>query len=170
MIDNGDDDSHANSIHLLRTVQAHHVALSGMADQKANILIGVNSVIFALVLREAAAMTMPMMVMAACSALAAALCVIAVVPAVGASRLTRGEPNILFFGTFTRMSEAEFLHAIDTVLSSDANIRHAMARDVYQLGMVLKRKKFRFLSWGYRVFIFGIIATVTMVAAGHIPR
>jgi hypothetical protein len=34
-----------------------------------------------------------------------------------------------------------------------------MARDVYQLGQVLAQKKYKYLGWGYRVIIGGLIAT-----------
>jgi hypothetical protein len=34
-----------------------------------------------------------------------------------------------------------------------------MARDVYQLGQVLKHKKYRYLSLAYQVFIIGLILT-----------
>ena len=154
-------ESHANGIHLLRTMQQHHVSLSAMADTKANILIGVNSVIFALVMRESAAMTPPLLVLAACSATAAILCMIAVVPSIG-PRLQRHEmpPNLLFFGSFTNMSEAEFQARIDAVTTNDVEIRHAMIRDVYQLGQVLRRGKYRYIAWGYRTFAIGIAATL----------
>ena len=88
--DASSEDTHVNAIHLLRTMQQHHVSLSSMADQKANILIGVNSVIFALVMRESASMTLPMLVLAATSATAAILCMLAVVPAIGWRRRRAG--------------------------------------------------------------------------------
>ena len=154
-------ETHPNAIHLLRTMQAHHVMLSSMADQKANILIGVNSVIFALVVREGSAMTPPMLVLAASSSLAAILCMLAVVPAIGA-RKQKGPampPNILFFGAFTAMTEAEFVAELDIINCDDVRIRQAMARDVYQLGQILKHKKYRYLSLAYQVFIVGLIIT-----------
>ncbi|MFZ4109735.1 MAG: Pycsar system effector family protein [Polymorphobacter sp.] len=155
------EETHPNAIHLLRTMQAHHVTLSAMADQKANILIGVNSVIFALVVREGSAMTLPMLTLAASSSLAAVLCMLAVVPAFGAKK-SKGPPqppNILFFGAFTNLSEAEFVAELDVINCNDARIRQAMARDVYQLGQVLKQKKYRYLAMAYQVFIFGLILT-----------
>ena len=153
--------SHPNAIHLLRTMQAHHVMLSSMADQKANILIGVNSVIFALVVREGSAMTAPMLVLAATSSLAAILCMLAVVPTFGKKK-PKGRPmppNILFFGAFTNLSEAQFIAELDIINCDDALIRQAMARDVYQLGNVLKHKKYRYLALAYQVFISGLILT-----------
>ena len=156
-------ETHPNAIHLLRTMQAHHVSLSAMADQKANILIGVNSVIFALVVREGSAMTPPMLILAASSGLAAILCMLAVVPVFG-NRRPKGPPlapNILFFGAFANLSEAQFLHELDEINVDDVKIRQAMARDVYQLGLVLKNKKYKYLGWAYRVFIVGLVLTFT---------
>jgi hypothetical protein len=164
-------ESHPNAIHLLRTMQGHHVALSSMADQKANILIGVNSVIFALVVKEGAAMTLPMLVLAASSSLAAILCMFAVVPAFGArkSRTPPPPPNYLFFGAFTELTEQQFVDKLDYINCDDARIRRAMARDVYQLGAVLKHKKYRYLALAYRVFIIGLALTfVTFVATKFI--
>ena len=157
------EDTHVNAIHLLRTMQQHHVSLSLMADQKANILIGVNSVIFALVMRESASMTLPMLVLAATSATAAILCMLAVVPAIGWPKRRTGPPpprNLLFFGAFSQLSEAQFQQELQGVMKSDAAIREAMVRDVYQLGIVLRTSKYRYIGWAYRVFVIGMILTL----------
>ncbi|MFZ4688585.1 MAG: Pycsar system effector family protein [Polymorphobacter sp.] len=153
--------SHPNAVHMLRTMQGHHIALSSMADQKANILIGVNSVIFALVVRTDEAMTLPMLVLAASAGLAAILCMLAVVPAIGSSKRTGPvmPTNILFFGAFTAMREEEFIAAMDIIDADDLLIRRAMARDAYQLGLVLRHKKYKYLGWAYRVFMGGLILT-----------
>ena len=37
-----------------------------------------------------------------------------------------------------------------------------MLRDIYQMGLVLERKKYRFLGWAYRVFLSGL--TLTFIA------
>lgn len=151
--------SHANAIHLLRTMQQHHVTLSAMADQKASIIIGVNSVIFALVVKEAA-QNPALLVLAAASGLAAVLCMLAVLPALGrAGRGPQPPPNLLFFGSFTQKSEADWVDWLERTNSDDVAIQKAMARDVYQLGQVLAKKKYKYLGWGYRVFIVGLIVT-----------
>lgn len=155
--------SHANAIHLIRTMQAHHVTLSAMADQKANIIIGINSVIFALVLKDAAR-DPAVMVLAASSGLAAVLCMLAVVPAIGSRKGTPQPPNLLFFAGFTRMSEAEWVAWLERTNADDHAIQAAMAREVYQLGQVLARKKYRYLGWGYRVFIGGLVLSFAVFA------
>jgi hypothetical protein len=150
--------SHANAIHLLRTMQQHHVTLSAMADQKASIIIGVNSVVFALVVKEAA--TNPaLLVLAASSGLAAVLCMLAVLPKLGGGNGPAAPPNLLFFGGFTQLSEADWIGWLDRTNADDHAIQVAMARDVYQLGQVLAQKKYKYLGWGYRVIIGGLIAT-----------
>jgi hypothetical protein len=150
--------SHANAIHLLRTMQQHHVTLSAMADQKASIIIGVNSVVFALVVKEAA--TNPaLLVLAASSGLAAVLCMLAVLPKLGGGKGPAAPPNLLFFGSFTQLSEADWIDWLERTNADDHAIQVAMARDVYQLGQVLAQKKYKYLGWGYRVIIGGLIAT-----------
>lgn len=155
----GPGTSHPNAIHLIRTMQAHHVTLSAMADQKANIIIGVNSVIFALVVKEAA-QNPALLVLASSSALAAVLCMLAVVPSIrGRGKGPLPPPNLMFFAGFTQLSEAEWIDWLERTNSNDLAIQQAMARDIYQLGQVLANKKYKYLGWGYRVFIGGLIAT-----------
>jgi hypothetical protein len=160
--------SRADIINMLRTAQQHHVQLSSMADQKASILIGVNSVVFALVVREPAAMSLPMLVLAGVSSLAALLCMLAVVPMFGGKRVSRTplNPNLLFFGVFTNWSEAEFQQRMHDMMADDDAMRRAMIRDMYQLGMVLRHKKYRYLGYGYRVFMFGLAASF-LAFVGH---
>ena len=150
--------SHANAIHLLRTMQQHHVTLSAMADQKASIIIGVNSVVFALVVKEAT--TNPaLLVLAASSGLAAVLCMLAVLPKLGGGNGPAAPPNLLFFVGFTQLSEADWIDWLERTNADDHAIQVAMARDVYQLGQVLAQKKYKYLGLGYRVIIGGLIAT-----------
>lgn len=158
-----------NAIHLMRTMQAHHVTLSAMADQKANIIIGVNSVIFALVVRDAAS-NPALMVLAATSGLAAVLCMLAVLPTTGGSPgLRNPAPNLLFFSGFTQLPEADWQAWLQETLADDQRMHTAMAHDVYQLGMVLAHKKYRYLGWGYRVFILGLIATFAVFLIQALP-
>lgn len=139
-------------------MQQHHVTLSAMADQKASIIIGVNSVVFALVVKEAAS-NHALLVLAAASGLAAVLCMLAVLPKLGGGKGPQPPPNLLFFSGFTQMSEADWIDWLERTNTDDHAIQAAMARDVYQLGQVLAQKKYKYLGWGYRVFIVGLIAT-----------
>ena len=46
------------------------------------------------------------------------------------------------------------------MLSSDQSIYFAMARDFYQIGQVLYRKKYRYLGYSYRAFVIGLVLTL----------
>lgn len=149
-----------NSIHLVRTAQQIQVQLSQMADHKASILMGATFVVFTIAINGAksGALGLPMLVLGAFSFASAVLAVFAILPTVdpkpGASL------NLLFFGSFTQIPEDEYLDRLDVELHSDQHILRTMMRDIYQNGTVLKRKKYRFLGYAYRVFLLGLVATV----------
>ena len=70
-----------------------------------------------------------------------------------------GPLNVLFFGSFTHLTEDEFLEQITARLESDDSIYRTMARDIYQNGMVLQHKKYRMLGLAYRTFLVGLVAS-----------
>lgn len=147
-----------DAIHLLRTTQQHHVQLSLMADHKANMLIGATFVVFSLAVGRNAEPTLAMLVLGMFSFVAAVLAALAVMPMT--SMRPALKPNWLFFGAFSKVSEEEFVEKIITnQISSSENVHRAMLRDIYQMGMVLDRKKYRYLNWAYRVFLVGITLT-----------
>ena len=131
----------------------------------------VASVVLALVLREGTltGLRPAVLVLAATSFLAALCCMLAVVPAIGRPHAPHStalaEPNILFFGVFAELNEAEFLARMRSIMASDTAIYAAMVRDVHQQGMLLKRKKYFFLGWAYRVFIAGLVLTLVTFLA-----
>jgi hypothetical protein len=44
-------------------------------------------------------------------------------------------------------------------LESDDKVYRTMARDIYQGGLVLQRRKYRMLAWAYRLFLLGLVAS-----------
>jgi hypothetical protein len=151
-----------SAIYLLRTTHQYHAQLIVLADQKASILIGVSSVIVTLVLSkwDLAATPAAPLVLAATCALAALLAVVAVVPSFHWQRRKTSEPNPLFFGSFAEMEEAEYMWRMQDVIRTEHNVYWAMARDIYHMGRALYARKFRFLSYSYRVFAAGLAATI----------
>ena len=90
--------------------------------------------------------------------LSAICAILAVLPAIKA-KSGGGKPNILFFGTFTRMNEEAFIADLTRRLKTDHSIYETMARDVYQGGMVLQHKKYRMLGWAYRLLLLGLVGS-----------
>ena len=153
-----------NAVHLLRTTQLAHFQLSAMADQKASILMGASFVIFTIAVGQArgAGAPLPLLILGGFSFLSAICAVIAVLPSFGGRRA--GEPNLLFFGSFTDLGEEEFIQRITARLARDDTIFRTMARDIYQNGCVLRHRKYRMLGWAYRIFLLGLIASAAAFA------
>jgi hypothetical protein len=149
-----------NAVHLVRTATQTNLALSQMADQKASILMGATFVVFTLAIGQARGGPVPLslLVLAAFSFLSAMAAVAAVLPAVSGKN-AKGQPNVLFFGTFTQLSEDEFADRIIAELCEDERIYRTMLRDVHQNGMVLQHKKYRFLRYAYLLFLTGLVST-----------
>ncbi len=72
--------------------------------------------------------------------------------------------NPLFFGTFARMTPEGFLEELRGIVQGNDQVYRAMAVDIYQMGLVLYRKKYRYLGFSYRVFLVGLIVTPVVAA------
>ncbi len=150
-----------DAVHLLRTTQQIQYQLSQMADQKASLLMGATFVIFSIAVGQAKGGQEPLalLILGAAAFVAALLAVMAVLPSTKVPPKTDGPTNMLFFGSFTQMSEDDFVKLVlDTVTDSDA-VYAAFAHDIYQNGSVLARKKYRLLGYAYRALVVGLIAS-----------
>ena len=148
-----------NAVHLVRTTQTIHVQLSAMADQKASILMAATFVIFTITIGQArgAVVPIPLLILGASAFFSAVCAVLAVLPATHYKR--RGGLNLLFFGSFTQLEEDDYLDQLTERLKTEEGIYLTMARDIYQNGVVLARKKYRLLGYAYRIFLMGLIAS-----------
>ena len=158
-----------NAVHLLRTVQLAQLQLSAMADQKASILMGAAFVIFTITVGKAqgAAAPVPLLILGAAAFLSAIFTIFAVLPA---TRQPKPSPNsnLLFFGVFTQLPEAVFIDEVTQRLRTDDEIYRTMARDIHQAGLVLQRKKYRFLRLAYAALLAGLIGSAIAYVLPHL--
>jgi hypothetical protein len=156
----------ANSIHVIRTAQTITVQLSAMADQKASILMGATFVIFTITIGQSHGQVppLPLLILGAAAFAAAVCAVLAIIPAVGLGR-RRGRVNLLFFGSFAALDEEEFVSELVGKLRNEEEFYRLMARDMYQNGSVLARKKYRLLGYAYRIFLVGMTASLIAFVA-----
>ena len=157
-----------NAVHLVRTNQQLTMNLSQMADQKASILMGATFVVFTLAIGQAragaGALAIPLAILATFSFLSALLAISAVLPRVGKAppivyKDGKDHSNILFFGRFAQMEEDEFIDAVKARLRTEEDLYETMLRDTYQNGIVLARRKYRYLAYAYRLFVVGLTTT-----------
>jgi len=151
----------ARAHELLRASHAAHFTLSQMADTKASILMAATFVTFTITVgqsRDGAGPPLPLLVLGGFAFIAAILTVLAIMPATAPPKM--GRLNLLFFGAYAPLSEQEYLTQMRVLLQSDERIIDAMTIDIYQNGQVLGRKKYKLLSYAYRVFVIGMSASL----------
>ncbi len=154
-----------NAIHSLRTVQLATLALSQMADQKASMLMGASFVVFSIAVGRTLTneLAWPLAILAFFAFLSALCAAFAVMPSVG--KPPPGAPqNKLFFGHFHDRDEEEWTREVLAELHADETVFRMMLHDVYQNGRVLRRSKYRYLVWAYRIFIVGLVVTLAAFA------
>jgi pycsar effector protein len=153
-----------NAVNMIRNAQAIHVRLSAMADQKASILMGASFVIFTITINQShdALPPLPLLVLGSFAFVSAVLTVLAIIPK---TRMPAGAPvNLLFFGSFTQLSQDEFVDRVVEAMADEETMLRTVAADLYGNGLVLQRKKYRRLEWAYRVFLTGLAASAIVFA------
>lgn len=148
---------------LLRTAQQHHVALSSMADTKANIIITVSSIVLTLSLGRAndPDLRLSVLVLAGFTLVALLLAILAVLPKFRPLRLNRdvlpAEFNLMFFGHFAELSRERYLAEFARTLQRDGSPYAVWANDIYSLGAYLAHHKYRYLRYSYLFFLAGFV-------------
>lgn len=160
-----------DAIQAIRTASQAHYHLSAMADRKASMLMGASFVVFTISVSQATARggTLPpaMLILGVTAFLSALIAAIAVMPSIISGPRQGGERNLMFFGGFADMNEAEYVEEMLDRLADQPRFLEMVARDVYQNGQVLAHKKYRLLKIAYSIFIIGLVASVIgFVAAG----
>lgn len=152
------------SDNMLRTAQQHHVALSTMADTKANIIITVSSIVLTISMGrvDQPDVRISVLTLTVFTLLALLLAILAVLPKYRPFRLTTVELppnfNLLFFGHFAELTRERYMEEVARTLKADGSIYAAMANDVYSLGTYLAHHKYRYLRLSYICFLTGFIA------------
>ena len=156
-----------NWMYMLRTTQQHHVQLSSFADQKANIIIASNCIIFSITL---ARIETAMGYWGIWSLLATSvLCIITAVMVVAPLSLPKKRPdfdsknfNPLFFMHFSAYTPEEYDSRMKQIMETKEEVQESMIRDIYQIGKVLSTRKYPFLKISSAIFIGGMILSLLL--------
>ncbi len=152
--------------HLLRQTRLHHVHLSMMADAKANMMLTVSAIVITLTIPR---LTDPRFVWAAATLIGFCLVtiILAVCSALPKRDIVTGHGtkvqsdtfNLLFFGDFVKLTYPEFEKAMEEVLNNPSSAYEAQVREVYDLGVYLSQKKFRYVRLAYLAFLIGMLCS-----------
>ena len=158
----------AQAVHLARTAQINTLTLSQMADQKASILIGATFVVFSLAVTRliGSEINYSTLCLAATAFLSSLFAVLAVIPALGRPPKDPSLINPLFFGHFASMNTDEWTEEMLDQFGTDETLFRAMLKDIHQNGQVLYKRKYKFLTIAYRIFLGGLAITM-MVYTGE---
>ncbi len=167
---------------MFRTTSGNHIMLSQMADNKANILITINSIILSVVvsvlvrkLEEDPRLVGPTIMLVSVCLATIVFAILATRPNVSAGRFTRDDiknkkTNLLFFGNFHGMNVEDYEWSMKQMMKDADYLYGSLIKDIYYLGKVLG-KKYRFLRIAYNIFMFGfVISILSFVVVMMVPR
>lgn len=156
---------------MFRISSANHQRLSDMADNKAHIIITVNSIILSAILSFLIRKIDSELYLAWPTALIMLVSLSAIIFAILSTRpsLTKGtftqqevdekKANLLFFGNFHKMSFETYSAAMLFAMNDKEYLYQMLIKDLYSQGAVLG-KKYRLLRISYNIFMYGLIASV----------
>jgi len=155
---------------LLRTAQQHHVALSSMADTKANIIITVSSIVLTISMGHIGdpELRASVVVLGCFTLLALLLAVLAVLPKYRPLKLRDAvlppHFNLMFFGHFSELTRERYLAEMARALTPDGTPYQVWSNDIYSLGTYLRRYKYRYLRYSYLFFLTGFVLSALLQA------
>jgi hypothetical protein len=172
---------------MFRTSYRTHVDLSALADNKANIMIGINGIIMSVLIASISPkidanlwLIVPTTILLVGLLISLVFAILAARPRVTEQHFTlediqEDRANILFFGNFVHLTSDEYVEGMRTLMEDTDRLYTNMIRDLHGLGTVLRRK-FELLRTSYTVFMWslaiGVVAFIaTYLAIGVInPR
>ena len=157
---------------MFRSAYRVQMDLTGLADNKANMMISINGIIISIIIASVAPkldanpwLLIPSTVFLLGTLLSIVFAILAARPRVSSQPISledlrHSEGNILFFGNFANMSEDEFLEGMVDLMHDNTVVYETMVRNIYGLGSVL-RKKFALLQIAYTAFMVALILGVS---------
>lgn len=162
-----EEPTNGDGIYVLRTTQQNQIQLNLVADQKANIVIGISLIFLTIAQTQLANLDpsesqflVPLLVLSATMLCSFLMAVMVVAPKMTPSKIDHAAklPNPLFFGFFYSVDEQDFTDHLQAQLRDNLTSRELLIRDIHQTGRVL-RKKYRRLRFAYLFLAAGVVAS-----------
>ena len=156
---------------MFRTSYRTHMDLSGIADNKSNIMISINGIIISIVIASISPkidsnpwLLLPTSVLLISCLASMIYAVLSARPRVSKEKVTledvrANRANILFFGNFYTLPRADYVERLEELMQDSERLYDNMARDLHGLGVVLA-KKYKLLRTAYNVFMIGLVLSV----------
>ncbi len=166
---------------MFKTTLRNQIDLTKIADNKANIMLSINSLIitFGMPLMVTQLSDMPFLVYPGITLFLT--CLLSIVFATLATRPVRmkgytdlskigqGKTNLFFFGNFYKMNRDEYLAGLKEVTEHKDILENSIANDLFFLGRALGKKYHR-LHITYSIFMIGMVLTVLVFTLAYLLR
>ena len=156
---------------MFRSAYRVQMDLTGLADNKANMMISINGIIISIIIAAVAPkldsnpwLLLPAAVFLTGTLVSIVYAILAARPRVSSAPITlqdlaHSQGNILFFGDFANLAKSDFLDGMRELIGDQESVYDEMILNIYGLGSVLQ-KKFRLLQIAYTAFMFALILGV----------
>jgi hypothetical protein len=158
---------------MFRTSYRTHIDMSGLADNKANIMISINGIIMSVIIASISPkidanqwLLVPTAVLLIGCLISMIFAILAARPRVSSQQVTLADvrhkrANILFFGNFVNLPKQDYVQGMTELIDNPDSLYNSMIQDIYSLGGVLYHK-FRYLRISYAVFMASLIVGVVL--------
>lgn len=156
---------------MFRITSTNNQRLSDMADNKANILITVNSIILSITialllgkLDNNTHLIFPTAILLSASLTTTVIAILATRPSIpdgyhSVKEVREKKVNLLFFGNFHKMKLEDYREGMLEMMEDRDYLYGTLIKDVFSQGVVLG-KKFKLLRLAYNIFMYGLIVSV----------
>ncbi|WP_017733807.1 Pycsar system effector family protein [Nafulsella turpanensis] len=163
---------------MYRATYRNHINLSSIADEKANMMISINTIIMSIIITvvgggftlsetafvENMRYTVPICILLLGSLVSVIYAIMSARPNVtqkdvDLKKIRDKKSSVLFFGNFSNMKLPDFINNLQELRNSKEMLYDNMTIDLYYLGLVLTQK-YRLLRISYNVFMTGLVVAV----------
>lgn len=160
---------------MLRLTARNQINLSSIADNKANILISINSIVLTVLLSigigkisDYPVITFPAIVFIITCLSTIVFAILSTRPKISSGKFTKEDihnrkVNLLFFGNFYNMELEDYEWAVKEMMADQNYLYSSMIRDQYSLGKVISQK-YKLLRIAYTIFMIGLILSSLLFA------
>lgn len=159
---------------LFRVAYRNQIALVQIADNKANLIISINTMIISSIIAvsgygivadrfqyDKSSIIVPIALILLSCLTSAIFAIQAAKPKLinPGSMDDKGKSSLIFFGVIAQYSQDEYLQRMKSLLASETDVYETMSIDLYNQGVILARK-YKLINTAYRIFMFGFILSV----------
>ena len=160
---------------MFRLTARNQINLSSIADNKANILISINTIVLTVLISigigkisDYPIITFPAIIFISTCLVTIIFAILSTRPKISSGKFSKEDIhnkriNLLFFGNFYNMNMDEYEWAVKEMMDDQNYLYSSMIRDQYSLGKVIGQK-YKLLRIAYTVFMIGLVLSSLLFA------